>query len=160
MSKTKLLVASVIALIVLNLGLMGAFFMVKGPPKGHKNHRQHKTTKIIERLNFDDAQTEQFLALVKEHRNSIDEINQKGNLIKKELYQDLTKNNLIRKNSLIKNLGDLQVQVETIHFNHFIDIKEICRPEQFADFEEFKEQLVHIFSKKKGGSPPPKNRRH
>ena len=52
----------------------------------------------------------------------------------------------VQKDRLFLKLADLQKQIETTHFNHFIDIKKLCKKEQLSDYENLTEELSKLFS--------------
>ena len=69
-------------------------------------------------------------------------------LKKNELYShlktDVTPIN--RNDSLVIQLADYQSQIETTHYNHFLDIKKLCRQEQLKKYDELTTELSKIFS--------------
>ena len=52
-------------------------------------------------------------------------------------------------------LADLQKQVESVHYAHFMDIKKICRPDQLSDFDKLTKELSRLFSRNARNNPPP-----
>ena len=73
MDKIKLLTATVIALLLLNIGTLG-FLILTGPmqhhrgPMGKGNGPQQL---IIEKLHFDDNQVAQYEAIIMEHQKKM-----------------------------------------------------------------------------------------
>ena len=42
---------------------------------------------------------------------------------------------------------EIQKEIEKTHFQHFLEIKALCRPEQIEDFNLLSEELARIFAK-------------
>lgn len=148
MEKQKLTTFSIIALLLLNLGTLG-FLLFSGPKQGHRppHGRPEPRAIIIEKLHFDTQQIKAYEQLIDEHRKKIDAIDEKIRDTKNSLYALLNSNDSASKNSLITALGNYQKEIETTHFNHFADIKKLCKSNQMADFEELTEELSRLFSK-------------
>ena len=68
--------------------------------------------------------------------------------LKKELYRLLNKRYSNQEtDSLTKEIGHTQQEIERIHFNHFKDIKSICTPEQMPNFDLLIGELDILFNK-------------
>lgn len=136
-------------LVLLNLVLIT--FLYLGKPK-HTNHKMPKDV-IIEKLGFDESQQEEFKYLIIEHKkkakNLQDEIAQNKTI----LYQEINNNKSSFNDSINRLIGDKFEELEKIHYNHFLGIKNICREDQKGKFQDLTEQLQTIFS------PPNKRRR-
>lgn len=152
MNKTKLLSVAVITLLVLNFGILGFLFLSKKHgPNGRKMPREI----VIEILHFDENQIVEYEKIIKEHQNAIRNLDDSIRKTKNELYQLLNeeKINSAQKDSLYLKLANYQKQIETTHFNHFLEIKKLCKKEQLADYKNLTEELSKIFSHK----PRPKH---
>ena len=151
MNKTKLLSFAVIALLLLNFGILG-FLFFSGPKRGHfhPDHDEKPQPKeiIIEKLHFDNNQIASYDKLIELHRAHIRKLQDNSTDSKNELYLLLNQEsvNVAKKDSLIENLAQLQKEIETTHFNHFQDIKKLCKKEQLLDFKLLTEELSKIFS--------------
>jgi protein CpxP len=99
-------------------------------------------------LHFDDNQIIEYEKIIKVHRNTITTIDDSIKVAKNELYQLLNSEtiNLEKKDSLYSKLANYQRQVEITHFNHFLEIKAICKKEQLADYKTLTEELSKIFT--------------
>jgi Spy/CpxP family protein refolding chaperone len=130
-------------LIISNLATL-YFVMQKGK---HKHFGQGPKKVIIEKLDFDENQIVAYEKLIDQHRIEIRAKDQKIIQIKKELYRLLNKSNSIQEtDSLTKEIGREQQEIERIHFNHFKDIKSICKPEQISYFELLVDELDMLFN--------------
>ena len=150
MNKIKLLTFLVVSLVILNMSLV-CFFVLTN--KGFKKRMPKEI--IIEKLHFDKQQITLYEAKIKEHQREIRTLNDSINSTKNKLYQLLNTNtiNEAKKDSLIHLISKQQYQIENVHFNHYLDIKSICKKEQIADFTILTTELAQIFSKK----PRPRN---
>jgi periplasmic protein CpxP/Spy len=148
MNKTKLLTFAVVALLLLNLATLG--FLVFSAKTNHPNsfRRPQPREIIIEKLDFDANQQDQYVELIGRHRQEINKLDDQIRNSKQELYLQLTKQNINikAKDSLINNIANTQKQIEEMHFSHFQDIKKLCRKEQINDFNDLTEELSKIFS--------------
>lgn len=149
MDKVKLLTFSVVALLILNFGVLGFLVFSKG-----KNHRleKHETPReiIIDTLKFDENQVDKYDELIQKNRKNIDEIDDSISNTKNKLYQLLNSQtiNKVEKDSLISKINFFQKQIEATNFNHFIDIKNLCNKDQIDKFEDLTKELSKIFSRK------------
>lgn len=143
MDKIKMLTYSVIALLVLNLATIG--FVISKPGGRHRGE-PHEI--IIEKLRFDGNQQKEFEQLIDWHRTQIDELDEKIRETQKELYAQLTQDEIEQKtkDSLLAALSMYQKQIEATHFKHFQDIKKLCRKEQLIEFNNLTHELSNIFS--------------
>ncbi|MFM9943788.1 MAG: hypothetical protein ACKVQB_01005, partial [Bacteroidia bacterium] len=80
------------------------------------------------------------------HRSEIRNSDQQMLELKHDLYASLTIDNASEiKDSLIHEIGRLQVKVETIHYKHFQDIKSLCKPEQLKYYESLTSEITELF---------------
>lgn len=150
MNKTiKIIIA---LLLVSNLMLIA--FLYLGKPKN--NHGNPPMEMIIEQLDFDKTQKDEFKKLMDSHRNEIQTIHKKITSIKNEIYRELKNDNPMLNDSLLKKFVSGVKEIETLHFNHFLDIKNLSSNSQKEKFNEMADELGTIFQPSKG----PKNKRH
>ena len=149
MEKSKLLTIAVFALLLLNLGTLG--FLVFGKTPAMPPHGPHREPKyqIIEQLHFDTTQQQQYEKLILGHREAISQIEEHIHMAKNRLYLQLLKDQTDNKakDSLIDVHATYQKQIEQTHFNHFRDIKKICKPEQLDYYYDLTQELSRIFSR-------------
>ncbi len=160
MSKIKLLTIAVIALLVINTGIVGFLLMKKppmppggSPPMGRDGPRKM----IIERLHFDKEQVATYEKLIEEHQASVKLLGDSVKIAKNNLYRSLQSETFTGKDSLVNQLGALQRQIELLHYNHFTDLKKICKPGQLSKYNDLTKELAHFFSSEKKGPPPPRD---
>jgi hypothetical protein len=153
MSKLKLLTIVVFLLLAINFLLVG-FLFLKRPPHGRPLDRIGPKDRIIEILHLEKDQVEQYEKLIGQHRTSIKLLNDRIQETKSSLYQTLQNENGTVKDSLISELGALQKEIEAIHYNHFIEIKKLCRADQLDNFNELTDDLADFFSPENRPTPP------
>jgi protein CpxP len=125
-----------------------AAFIVFGRPPG-RPHVQPREI-IIERLHFDDQQVRQYDKLIRWHRAEINKKDREIMDLKNKLYAGLSlTGDTVNKDSLIAEIGRLQMQVEDIHYRHFEDIGRLCNEQQKMDYEALLRDMADIFSRPK-----------
>ena len=138
----------VVGLCVVNIGLM-AFILLRSqggpppPPPGMPPEDRPRFL-IIQKLSFDKEQVTKYDELISAHREAVRKLETQMMDVKNQLYGTLTAENA-NKDSLVHRLGNLQEQMETVHYNHFLDIKKICRPDQQQKFNELTTELAQYF---------------
>lgn len=158
MSKVKLLTVVVVLLVLLNIGTLTALFMGRpghhGPPRG-----EGPKAIIIERLHFDADQAIAYEALIMDHRQTIDVLDEAMMDARDRLYSELRGSDRAGTDSLIAIIGSVQQRVERTHSSHFSDIRALCRQDQLPAFDALVDDLATYFSRgpKPGGPPPPKH---
>ena len=149
MNKTKVLVFAVIALVALNFGILGFLFLSKNNdgPRGRKMPREI----IIEKLHFDKNQITEYDKTIKLHQETIRSIDDSIRNTRNELYKLLNSETIDspKRDSLYLKFAGFQKQIETTHFNHFVEIKKLCKKEQLTDFNNLTEELSKIFNNRR-----------
>jgi len=143
MKNLKYLQFIIILLVISNILLVLFIFLRKPPrPEGPKNI-------IIERLHFDQRQIDEYQQLIDEHRNNIQRNEEEMMTLKSALYETLLNENAAEKDSLVKLIGKKQEEAEMINYNHFMDIKKLCKGNQQEDFKALAHDLGRLFSHKR-----------
>lgn len=146
--KIKLLLPLIIGLIVSN-GLLVGFFITKKPQ--HPNKQNPKEI-VIQILQFDSTQIEDYNQLISEHQKLTRNMEDDLKTNKKELFQLLNNKTVSnRSDSLINIIAVTHGKIEKLHYQHFIEIRNICNPNQLERYNELTNELINIFRKK-----PPK----
>jgi periplasmic protein CpxP/Spy len=149
MKKTTLLTLLCVCMGLINIGLL--WWMLSGPPR--PKHEGPRAV-IIEKLGFDQGQGARYDVLINEHRNSIGAIEAKINSEKKALYSFLVQNQSTNSgapspevaDSITTIIGQLQQEIELIHFLHFSEIRSICRPDQYEKYNALCSELADLFA--------------
>lgn len=152
MNKIKLLTGSTIVLLVVNLALVGFIVFGKPPRPGDPDARKRE---IIEKLGFDDSQVHEYERIIEDHRSAMRDNNQRMRALKNELYTTLNNGAPDRvKDSLILAISFAHISIEQTNYNHFKNIKKICKPEQMKKFEELTDELATFFAPPRPQHPP------
>jgi len=153
MSKIKLLTIGIIGLLILNFSILGFLFLHK-PPHPEKSGRDEDGPKniIIQKLNFDEKQIANYQKLIDEHQAKLKILRKQVRDTKQLLYQQLKTNNTTISNGLENKLGVLQTEIEQTHYQHFLKIKKLCKPNQLENYQELTEELSQLFNQ----NQPPK----
>ncbi len=145
MSKNKIYSVLIIVLLLTNTILVG--FMVLKPKRQSRKENQNPKEIISKSLQFNESQSTQYHSLVILHRRAVRAKDAQIRDSKKSLYNLLTTDDLIKRqeDSIVKRLGDLQRDIEILHFKHFKDIKKICGPTQEDAFNKLAKTLTTLF---------------
>lgn len=143
MSKIKFLYIIIVLLVATNAGVLLNMYLHK-PPHPHKPGGPKKI--IIEKLGFDQKQEAAYEVIIKQHRSSVKAIENKIRKNKDALFTLLKTDDTSKKDSIITNLGGLQMEIESTHYKHFEDIKEICNEDQLDKFNELTNELGRLFA--------------
>lgn len=168
MTKIKLLSISVLGLMAINVGIV-SFLLIKkpggplegrppmewrgGPPPMHEGPKKL----ITERLHFDKEQMVAFEKLVEAHQDLVKPLKDSIRIAKNNLYQSLQSKTFAGKDSLVNRLGALQKEIELVHYEHFAELKKLCKSGQLSSFNELTNELGLFFVGDKPGPPPPGN---
>jgi periplasmic protein CpxP/Spy len=153
MNKTKILTALTIVLLLMNLGLIG-FICLRKPPRAGGDAPKKA---VIQKLQLDDNQIQAYEKLIEAHRSELRKLEQQMHALRADFYATLpqdTNTSAAIKDSLAVAIGTLQIGIENIHYKHFQDIKNLCKPAQKALFDAFALEITHIFPKAKPSHPP------
>ena len=146
MKNLKFIPILIVGLFISNIVLLGMLFF-RNPP-----HPQHEGPRkiIIEKLKLADKQIKEYEGLIQIHRNKITDAQKEIMQLKTMLYSKLadTQNQVLTDSLLIK-INFVQKEIENTHYQHFLDIKKICRPDQQQAFENLTKEMAVLFS------PPP-----
>lgn len=150
MNKNTFYIIVIVILFLSNITMIG--FILSHKPKDMQDMRENNPKRIvIEKLHFDKNQAEQYEQLIDKHQKDILQKDEQIISLKNNLYKQLTEKNDDVVDSLTTEIAKVQKEIETIHYNHFLDIKSICHPNQIKDYDELAKEIERIFSKK-----PPK----
>lgn len=158
MDKMRLLTLAVIGLLLLNFGLLGFLFLKKERQPEHNPRPPHEEPKyiIIRKLRLDEAQKAAYQGLIDEHRSKVTVLNRQNLELKNELYVLLRaeKPDTMVASALIHKIGRKQEALEHINFEHFRQIRALCKPEQVAAFDSLAKELAGIFAPPHPPHPP------
>jgi len=157
MNKIKFYQFLIAGLILCNIVLLAFFFLGK---KGKGKHKQPNEI-IIERLDFSKEQAADYEALIVNHRQSVGQAAEKIKNLKTALYSNLSSEmqDSLAIDSIQSELSMAKASIEKTHYDHFLDIKKLCKAEQLPKFTELSKDMARIFAPHKGPKRGPKKRR-
>lgn len=109
------------------------------------SHRPENKQIIIERLHFDKQQEEAYLKTVSEHQRGMRAIRSNLRQLQTAMYKQLASSEPVDTDSLANEIAVKGKELELLHYHHFLEIKQICRPDQLALFNELSEDLADMF---------------
>src|SRR5690606_12588640 len=123
MSKSKYIGWIALGLLLANL-MLSVYILndrKQGPPRFHKQPKEI----IIRKLKFDPSQVEAYELLIHDHRKSVRAKEEEMKDTKDQLYRILKNDtiNLAERDSLMTSIGQIQEEMEHIHFRHLMEIK-------------------------------------
>jgi periplasmic protein CpxP/Spy len=145
MNKVKVLSIVSIGLFAANIILI--WFLMTNKTAHDRKEGPKKI--IIEKLQFNEVQTAEYEKLIDWHKENIRKQEQQMMVLKNQLYTSLQQNKQTNStDSLIAEIGKVQIEIEYINYKHFKDIKELCKPEQLELFDELCEDIAKLFAHK------------
>jgi len=142
MNRNYFILFVISALLISNLILV--YNLVQKPKMNEKINPRNI---IIETLKFDENQLAKYDQLIVVHKKQIRERNDQINALKNTLYEMLPDDTIseTKVDSITSEIGSIQRNIENIHFNHFMDIKRLCKPSQHGAFIKLSSELQKIF---------------
>lgn len=145
MSKVKLLSIISIGLLAVNLFMIW-FFISHKPP--HNRKKEPKKI-VIEKLHLDGTQISEYEKLIDWHKENIRKSEHQMMTMKNQLYASLQEwQQTISTDSLITEIGKVQMEIEHINYRHFQDIKKICKPDQLESYDALCMDIAKLFAPK------------
>lgn len=157
MEKNKLLTLAVIALFLLNLGILSFMLLTRPhadrPPFGGPPPHGGPDRIIIESLHLDEKQIQQFEELKHEHHGKIIQLEKLSNDLHEKYFELLNDKIMNQKavDSIATLIGDNRKQTELVNFEHFGKLRALCKPEQLKGYNEMIQHISRFFN-----SPPPR----
>lgn len=176
----RYLIVVVVVLVIMNVGTLFMLWIGKPPhpprkggmvPPGQEQARLEQLLKV--ELGFDERQVKQYLKLRHDHHQQAQMLHKDISELKRQMFDQVFQDEPrpVLSDSLLKLVQSKQADLEEITFQHFLDLKKLCKPEQQ---NKLKLLLDEFFSKNmppgmkqdkrpppppdgKGPPPPPRN---
>ena len=149
MTKTRILILSVIVLILLNV-VMAAFLFIGSPGHNRPDGPKHR---IIKTLNLNVDQVVAYDGLIDQHRDAVKNLDSLILDSKSQLYQQTIEQDSGIIEAQVLRISNLTQELERTHFQHFVDLKSICTEDQLPAFEKLASQLSDYFNPKNQLNP-------
>ena len=148
MNRSKFYIGAIVVLLLSNIVFISFILSRKGK-RGHEPNE-----KVIEILHLDVNQRKDYEELITAHQASMRAKRDALFGLKNELYTQLSKPMQDQQtDSLLTAISMLQKEVEMINYDHFSDIRALCRPDQMDNFNTLAQELAQIFKPEKQGPP-------
>lgn len=151
---SKLTKIAILFLILLNLVL--ATFLYMGKPK--RGNKKIPKEIIEHQLGFDESQKQQFQELIEVHRKMMKKTHREIRMNKKKLYENLAQEKPTMNDSISNEIAKSFKKIEALHFNHFMDIKNLCNEEQKEKFNQMIGEFESIFAPRRNRRRGPRHR--
>ena len=159
MKRESILIAMVAVLIVMN-GCLLFYFLDNGRGPGEQPP-PNRDKIIIEALELDRDQQEQFKQLKTEHHDRMMEINDQSNQLLEHYFSLLHDGRAEEKDTIEIRLAKLEQQRVSVTYAHFDDLKKLCHEDQKEKFDAFLPTLIEfILPRGNRRNPPPHDRRN
>ncbi len=173
--KNKILAIAVVALLVINIGLLAFLWLHRPhmPPNPPERERgdimdkerdrmpDDKDRKVLTQggpkeflsheLNFSDKQIQDYDKLIEQHQKDIKAIRESMQKDRDSFWDGLSGSG--SPESAASKIGDDQKQLELITFNHFKKVRELCTDEQKKKFDKVINEALRMMAGP--GGPPP-----
>ena len=140
MNRYKFLILIITGLLISNGILFYILIKEHSEKAGPKNI-------IIDKLHFDKEQIKSYEAYIQRHRKAINDNEAIMNKLRSDLFEQLKHQRDVHNvDTLVSKIVKQQYVAEKINFNHFLEIKRLCKPSQQKDFDELTNEISNLFS--------------
>jgi hypothetical protein len=152
MNKLKIYQWATWSLLLLNLSIICFFILTK--PK-HPNNINFNNA-IKQEMNLNEEQEKLFLESANKHREQMAIISDRQQALWQSYFKTLSSSDtLIKNDSIISELQNLEIQKIAVNTTHFTEIKSFLKPAQYKGFSVFQQKLLERNFKKGENMPPP-----
>jgi hypothetical protein len=114
---------------------------------------------LKEELGFDSNQVKQYLKLRENLNQQIMQLNNEIRRLKKQMFDEVLHDipQPMLSDSLLKLTQEKQAKIEQLTFQHFLDLKKICKPDQQKKLQLLMHELFRQQpdGMREGHPPPP-----
>lgn len=142
MNKSKLYGGIAIGLLIINLALIG-FMLTRAKQKGQ--NRPNPKEVVIKKLDFDAEQSAAFEKVIESHRSVMNAKEEEARELKVQLNNLLKSGDVTTADSIATAIAAKHKEIQLEFFNHFLEVKKICKPDQMEKYDVFVDELNTIF---------------
>ena len=155
MNRVKFLSLTIVALVILNIGVISFLLLGKPRPEG-RDGRPDKI--IIEKLQLNAKQIEEFEKLKRQHHEAVRSYQDSIRILKRSFIDALRTDHPDQEQAekIAGDISGLQKKIEMATFIHFKSLRELCDERQKVLFDEFIQEIARMFGRPPG--PPEKNK--
>jgi periplasmic protein CpxP/Spy len=152
MNKLKIYQWATWSMLLLNLTMI-CFFMLTKPK--HPNNKNFNNA-VKQEMGLNEEQEKLFLVSADKHREQMAIISDRQQVLWQSYFTTLSSSyTLIKNDSTISELQNLETQKIAVTTTHFKEIKSFLKPEQYKGFSVFQQRLLERNFKKDRNIPPP-----
>jgi hypothetical protein len=160
-NRNRYLLLAIVLLVILNVGTL--FMLFFGRPgerqRGRGNVQDRGQTRIAQllkdELGFDREQIEQYLVLKKRHQERMRVLDSTMRAAKNRMFDDVLRDDPapVLSDSLLVLTQRTQDEIERLTFQHLLDVKKLCTPEQRKKLHAIIHEMFR--GKPRGDEPGP-----
>lgn len=132
----------VIGLVAVNLCFIAYTLLADKSPQSEGRQNPGPKNMIINKLGFDDQQVLAYEKEIKKHREAVRGIEPKLHQAKSNYF---TSNDSASSAFYLNEIAALHQQMDQVHKNHFLAIKDICKEEQLGRYNDLMKEIGNIF---------------
>jgi hypothetical protein len=152
MEKTRFLTLIIVALVLLNIGTLGFIFLGGGPGMlPSLSGRPAVAQFIIHSLNFDDQQIKAYQQMWVAHRRNKQDLQMRLAQARESFLQGLSTGDTTQ----LAKVSNIQHDMELLTFQHFREVRGLCRPDQEPKFDAVIQEALRMLSRPDMPPPPP-----
>lgn len=163
----RYLIVVIIILVIMNFGTLFMLWIGrpshppgKGFPVPPDQEKARIEQLLKDELGFDGNQIEKYLEMRQKHHERVQILGNEIRLIKKQMFDEVLQDNPqpMLSDSLLKLAQEKQADLEQLTFQHFLDLKKLCKPEQQDQLKLLIGEFFHKNSPQgmnNDGPPPP-----
>ncbi|NQV36477.1 MAG: hypothetical protein HQ509_00540 [Candidatus Marinimicrobia bacterium] len=121
------------------------------------HEREQINTMLKRELGFNEGQIGKYLILRQLHREQISNLDNEIRDLKRQMFDEVLQNNSppTLSDSLLSITLEKQGQIELLTYQHLLDLKKLCGPEQQDKLQMLLHELFRSKSAGEGPNPPP-----
>lgn len=134
----------IVILILINITSISLLVKTNSPrdkylfkEKKNNNHDQM----IIDKIGLDTIQSAQFLSMKKEHLEELSSYQDQLVNYRKEMFANLN-NDSFNIDNYSQKISFIQSEMDKMAFNHFKEMRGICRPDQLQKFDQIMQRIM------------------
>ncbi len=160
MKEVKYYKLAIVALVILNLGMLTFFFLTrpKLPPPSKEGGEMLRQS-AVKILELDEVQTQQFLELAAKHHRQMQQISHRQGSLLEPYFESLVQATDERDTlNLVRQVQAAEKQKIEMTYRHLSEVNDLLRPDQKDNFAPFLNQSLRVILLKGRKRPiPPKD---
>jgi len=155
MENTRFLKIIIIVLLLVNIATLSFMWVSHNrhggghmPPPPHGRGGPNAFEFLVHELKLDEGQVKQFEEMRNKHHLNVQDIQEKSRDMHHRFFNLLAKNDSTSAVPLADSMAQYQKQIELLTFNHFLQVRAICKPEQQKKFDTVINEALRMMAPK------------